>query len=137
MGRYSLRKKRADDDAVSNAEGQTQNKPFKEERIWPGGRIDDRLTHRLKCTPVCPILLGSALKHVKKLLFLALAVFFSVIPAALAIDTIKPTEASQNAGEEVFVEEWLPAFTRLPKVSPSSISGQPTQTRYSPASFPT
>jgi len=31
-------------------------------------------------------------KHVNKLLFPALAVFISVIPAALAIDTIKPAE---------------------------------------------
>jgi DNA/RNA endonuclease YhcR with UshA esterase domain len=41
---------------------------------------------------------------VKPFLILFLSVFFSVAPTVMAIDTIKPAEAAQHAGEEVIVE---------------------------------
>jgi len=47
---------------------------------------------------------NASLKHVKKLLFLALIVFLSVTPAALAIDTIKPGLGVRGVGVGVGVD---------------------------------
>jgi hypothetical protein len=51
----------------------------------------------------------------KPLLFLFLAVLFSMPPATLAIDIIKPTEAAQYAGQEVIVEGIVASVHATPK----------------------
>ncbi len=52
---------------------------------------------------------------VKAFLLLILSALISVAPAGLAIDTIKPTEAAQHAGEEVFVEGVVASVHATPK----------------------
>jgi DNA/RNA endonuclease YhcR with UshA esterase domain len=52
---------------------------------------------------------------VKPFFFLILSVLFSVTPAAVAIDTIEPTEAAGHAGEEVIVEGVVASVHATPK----------------------
>jgi DNA/RNA endonuclease YhcR with UshA esterase domain len=51
----------------------------------------------------------------KPFFFLLLIIVLSVAPAALAIDTLKPAEAAQHAGEEVIVEGVVASVHATPK----------------------
>jgi DNA/RNA endonuclease YhcR with UshA esterase domain len=51
----------------------------------------------------------------KPLFVLILSLLLSTTPAVLATDTIKPTEAIQHAGEEVYVEGVVASVRATPK----------------------
>jgi hypothetical protein len=61
------------------------------------------------------VFLRKNLKIVKQFFFLILTVLLLVAPEVLAIDTIKPAEAAQHAGEEVFVEGVVASVHATPK----------------------